>query len=253
MNITGAKGTYTSDVDDDIRVGELGHGLGNDSLATAESAWNGDGATLDGREEGVQHTLTDDEGSIGRLLLGCWTRHPHRPCLHHAVLGLLAIELDLEDLLVDGVVALVGNPGDGSTGARWEENLVDGNEGVLEDSTPDVTTGDVVTDAHRGCELPLLGAVESGDMDTTRDVDAVGVLGDLLEGSLNTIVDVVEQAGAELDGEGLSGSQDGVSYRDTGCWLVPCVSTATPPKGCGKSRGKVYLFPRRPGWWPDRY
>lgn len=67
-------------------------------------------------------------------------------------------------------------------------------------------------------------------MDATGDVDALGGLGDLLEGSLNTVVDVVEQTGAEFDREGLAGSLDGVSYRDTGCSLVPCVSFAWPCK-----------------------
>lgn len=192
----------------------------NDSFAASESTWDGNGTTLDRGEEGVEHTLADDEGPVGGFLLGGGTGHTDGPRLHHAVLGLLAVELDLEDLLVNGVLALGGDLGDGATAARGEDDLVLGNERVLVDDAPDVTARDVVADLHLGLELPLLGAVEGRDSDTAGNVDALGGAGDLLEGSLDTIVDVVEQTRAELDGEGLSGSQDGVANRHTVCLFL---------------------------------
>ena len=68
------------------------------------------------------------------------------------------------------------------------------------DGTPDVTARDVVANLHGGREVPLLLAVKGGCGDAAGDVDALGHLRDLLEGTLNTIVDIVEQTGSELDG-----------------------------------------------------
>lgn len=94
---------------------------------------------------------------------------------------------------------------------------MDLDEGVLEDGSEDVTAGDVVADLGSRGEVPLLGAVERGNRDTTRDVDALGRFRDLLERALDTVVDVVQQAGAELDREGLAGPVDRVADGDTGC------------------------------------
>lgn len=109
-----------------------------------------------------------------------------------------------------------------------------GDEGVFVDGAPDVTAGQVVADLGGGGEVPLLLAVEGVGSDTTGDVDALGHLRDLLEGSLDTIVDVVEQTGAKLDGERLSSTADRVTDRDTGWNLAMsalcrvCVSSRVP-------------------------
>lgn len=239
----------TTNVNNDIGVGEFGHRLRNDRLSTSEGAGDGNSTTLDGGEQGVQHTLTNNEGAVGGLLLSGGTRHTNGPGLHHAVLGLVAVELDLEDLLVDGVAALGGDLGDGSSRARREEDLVGCDEGVLVDGAPDIAAREVVADLHVRGEVPLLLAVEGIRGDATGDVDALGEIGDLLEGSLDTVVDVVEQAGAEFDGERLSGSHDGVTDLDTGCrWKVLLSAWS-----CRYDQRKAYLSPRRPGWWPGRH
>jgi hypothetical protein len=69
-------------------------------------------------------------------------------------------------------------------------------EGVLEDGTPDITAGDVVADLLGRGELPLLLPVECGDGDTAGDIDGARNAGDGLERTLDTVVDVVEEAGA---------------------------------------------------------
>lgn len=205
-----------SDVDNDITVGKLGDGLGNDSLATTEGTGNGNSATLDTREKGVKYTLTDDERLLGNKLLGGGTGDTDGPCLHHGVLGLLAVELDLENVLGDSVLALGGNLGNGTAGAGRQENLVHGDEGVFKDGTPDITTGNVVADLLGGGKLPLLVAVEGGNRYTAGNVDALGGFGNTSEGTLDTVVDAVQQTGTELDGEGLASAEDGVANSDTG-------------------------------------
>jgi hypothetical protein len=96
----------TANVDNNVTVGELGHRLTNDSLSTTESTGDGDGTTLNTGKKGVEDSLADNEGLIGRLLVVGRTGHSNRPGLHHGVLGLLAIELDLEDVIDNGVLAL---------------------------------------------------------------------------------------------------------------------------------------------------
>jgi hypothetical protein len=95
-----------------------------------------------------------------------------------------------------------------------------GKERVLKDGTPNITTREVVADLDGRCELPLLFTVEGRNGDTAGNVNGFGHLGNGLEGTLNTIVDTVEQTGTELDGQGLSGSVDGVTDHDAGCLLV---------------------------------
>lgn len=110
--------------------------------------------------------------------------------MHHAVLGLGAVKVELQNLLLNGIAAFARDTRDGTLGARRQQNLVIADERVLDNSAEDVTAGDVVSDlvlARR--EVPLLLTVESRNVDTAGDVDAVCSLGDALEGTLDTVVD----------------------------------------------------------------
>jgi hypothetical protein len=208
----------TPNVYDNVTVGELGQGLRNDSLSTAKSSRNAHSTTLDTGEERVEHTLADNQRAVRRQLLGRRTRNTHGPAVHHAVLGLGAIEVELQNLLVDGVASLLRDAGDGALGAGREQDLVLAEEAVLEDSAKDITTGDVVADLElAGCEVPLLLAVEGGQVDTTGNVDAVRVVGNALERALDTVVDGLHETGAKLDGQGLSRHAHRVADRHTSC------------------------------------
>lgn len=191
----------TAHVNDDVAIRELRQRLGDDGLAASEGAGNAHGTTLHTREQCIEDTLTDDKRPVGRQLLVGRTGDAYGPLVHHAELALGAVELELQDLLVDSVAALLGDAGDGSLGTGWEQDLVLAEETVLKDNTKNVAAGDVVADLELArCEVPLLLAVESGQVDTTGNVDAVGVVGDALEGTLDTVVDGLHETGAELDG-----------------------------------------------------
>ena len=170
----------TTDVYDDITVGELGNGLRNDGLAAAESTGDGDGTSLHTREQGVEDSLANNEGLVGGTLLGHGSGYTDGPGLQHAVGGGGAVKLNLEDLLLDGIFSLFGDLGDGTPGARGQQDLVDPDEGVLEDGSPDVTTGDVIADLGGGGELPLLSAVDGRGVDSTGDVDTLTLFLNLL-------------------------------------------------------------------------
>jgi hypothetical protein len=227
--------TYTSDVDDNVRVGELGDGLRNDSLAATESTGDTDSTTLDTGEKGVEDTLTDNERRIGAELVVYWTRDTDGPLLHHHVLELLALEFDLEDLLVDGVASSLGDTGDGTASSGRKKDLVVVEQRVLPDGTENVTTGDVVANlVLGGLEVPLSLTVQGGHVDTAGNVDAVGNVRDGLEGALDTVVDGLHQTRAELDGQRLAGSVDGVTDRDTSC--VGSVNRVCFVCGCKRTR-----------------
>ena len=68
---------------------------------------------------------------------------------------------------------------------------MDLDEGVLEDGAPDVTAGDVVADLGSRGELPLFGPVDGGGVNSAGDIDALRLLLNLLEGPLDSIVDVL--------------------------------------------------------------
>jgi hypothetical protein len=208
----------TSNVHDNVTVGELGQGLRNDSLAASESTGNAHSATLDTGEKRVEHTLSDNQRAVRRQLLGRRTGNTHGPAVHHAVLGLGAVEVELQNLLVDGVAALLGDAGDGTLGAGREQDLVLAEQTVLEDGAKDITSSDVVADLElAGCKVPLLLAVEGGQIDTSGDVDAVCVVGNALERALDAVVDGLHETGAELDGQGQSRHAYGVADRHTSC------------------------------------
>lgn len=212
---------YVPHVDDDVRVGELGQRLTNDSLAASESTGNAHGTTLNTGEKSIEHTLSDDKWAIGRKFFGTGTRHTDGPWVHHAVLSLGAVELKLEDLLIHGILALVCDAGDGTLRARGQQNLVVAEQAVLDNATEHITTSDVVSDlVLAGGEVPLLRTVEGRDVDSTGDVNAVGCVGNTLERALDTIIDGLHETGAQLNGERLARPDDWVADRHTGYMMI---------------------------------
>ena len=78
------------------------------TLSASERSRDGGGSSLDAREEGVEDSLTGQEGEIGRLLLGHRTRRSDWPDLVERVSGHLTLELGLEDdVLERGAVGSV--------------------------------------------------------------------------------------------------------------------------------------------------
>ena len=130
--------------------------------------------------------------------------------MHHGELLDLVLKLDGKQRLSDRVLALRRNLGDHATRlAGGEQDLVLPDERVLVHDTPDVAARDVVPDLQGRLEIPQLFAVEGWHGDAGRDVYAVRDNSDLVEGPLDTVEDVVEEAGAELNREGLSGTENG--------------------------------------------
>ena len=65
-------------------------------------------------------------------------------------------------------------------------------------------------------EGPHFGGIKGWNIDSSWDVDRIGVFSDDFEWSLNTVKDLIEDTGTEFDGEGLFGSFDWISYSKAG-------------------------------------
>lgn len=132
------------------------------------------------------------------------------------MLSALPVKLDLQQLLVNGVAAGRRNAGDGAARPGRQQDFVLPQQAVLPDDAPDITTGDVVANLEvGGLEVPFLGTVKGGDRDAAGNVNASGGGADALQRALNTIINGLHQPGTELDGQRLSGSEDGVADRKT--------------------------------------
>lgn len=87
----------------------------------------------------------------------------------------------------------------------WEQT-------VLIDGTEDVALEEKIAFLDFSwLEAPELGGVEGRDINTSGNEDWFWVVGNDLEGSLNTVEDLIEDTGTKFDCEGLFSSFDGVS------------------------------------------
>jgi len=213
-----------TDVSDDIRVRELGEGLGNDSLTATEGTGDGAGTTLSGGEEGIQNTLTGKHRTVTSKLLGGGSALTHGPVLLHGQLldGASASEGDLGDDVCDLVGTLSDDALQCTGDVRGNHDAMLLVELGLVNVTENVTTDDNITglDGGGGGEVPHLVAIKAGDLDTSGDVDILCHVVNVLEGALNTIEDGVQNTRSELKGEGLAGLLDGIADGHTGGVLV---------------------------------
>ena len=127
----------------------------------------------------------------------------HGPELLHAKPLLGALELHLNHLLLNVVVPGRGNVGDCASGSRGEHDAML-HERVFKHNSVNVSGRDSVADLECGwVELPLLSDVQGRDCDSPWDEAVSTCHCNGLEGALDSIEDVVEDARAELDGEWL--------------------------------------------------
>ena len=184
-----------SDINDTVRVGVLGEGLGNTGLTAAEGAWNSASTTLHSGEKSVQHALSGRQGVHGSELLGAGSGRTDGPEMRHTELNTLALGgLDNGNTLCHVVLTLRHNLNDCTAALRRCHNQMLVEKIVLEHMTDLISTGDDGTRAflvvgNEGVEAVL---VEGGEINTTRHEDGLRNLGDRLKWSLNTIEDSLE-------------------------------------------------------------
>jgi len=133
----------------------------------------------------------------------------------HAVGVLLPVELQLDDLVLEGVVSGRGHPGHLSLGLGRKQYFVVIEQVVFEHGTQDVAASEDLAglDPVLGLELPLLVPVQRRQLHALGNEHRVAHGCNLLQGSLNSVENGGEDAGTEFHGQGVPGSQDGVAHR----------------------------------------
>ena len=190
----------------------------HDGLTGAEGAGDGCRTALGDGEHGVNNSLAGAEGHLGGELLDVGATHTDGPLLHHGQFLLLAlVGVDDGDGLQDGVGAGL-DVSDGAGDAMGNHDLVDGG-GSLLDGADDVTAGDGVAHLGGGDEVPLLLSVQRRNLDASGDGGA-GDLHDLLQGTLDTVVNIFKQAGAKLNGQRGAGGDHFRAGADAGGLLI---------------------------------
>jgi len=149
-----------SHIDDDVAVREFGHRLADDGLSAAESARYTHSTTLYTGEEGVQHTLSDNERRVRWQFFVDWSGYSNGPCVHHAVFCLLAIELNLQDLLINRIASFLSNVCYGPSCAWWQEDLVVVQQTVFKDTSVYISSCDVIAHLHRWLEIEFYFSVQ---------------------------------------------------------------------------------------------
>ena len=190
----------------------------NDGLARAEGAGNGGRAALCDGEQSIDDTLTRVHGTCGDEFSGIGSVYTDRPALQHAQLVLDALfVLQHRDGVGHGeATRLYGQQGAAHFGGHHD--LVGYRAGLLH-GTDDVAAGELIARLCGGNEVPLLASVERGNVGAAADCRA-GHLAYLGQGALDTVIDILQHAGPELNGHGHARCLDHRAGAEAGGLLI---------------------------------
>ena len=187
-------------------------------LAGAEGAGHGRRAALGNGEHGVDNPLAGAQGPLRGVLLLIGTADTDGPLLDHGqrhvfpVLGgqggngLRHIKGTALDVL-DGALQVGGH-----------HDFVEHN-GSLGHGADDVAAGDLVAGLGGGGEVPLLLPIHGGNLHAAGDVGA-HLLHDLLQRTLDTVVDALNHAGSKLHAHRSAGGDHVGSGAQAGGLLI---------------------------------
>lgn len=133
------------------------------------------------------------------------------PEVRHVVVGLLAIVLEFDNLLVDVVVAFGSDEGNLTLALRRNHDVVLREEIVLLAVTVDVTTDEGRTNLHGRDEEPELRAVERRHVNTSGDEHTCGLSRNRLQRTLDTVENFSQDTRAQLHGQRFLRSHDWIT------------------------------------------
>ena len=166
-------------------------------LARAEGAGDGGGAALGDGEEGVDDPLTGAQGRSGGVFVLIGTAYADGPLLHHGQVDRLALGgFQHGHRVLHGVVARLGHQLQLAAQIGGHHDLVEHHAGLL-DGADHVAALDGVARLGHGGEVPFLLPVQGGNLDTAGDVGA-RPLHDLLQGALDAVVNILNEARPQL-------------------------------------------------------
>ena len=196
-----------ADVDDDLCFCPFCQLMLGNSLTGTEGAGDGCDTALGDREHRVDDALTGDQGHVGVDLVLVGTAYTDRPLLHetNVLFGAIGGGQDCDDLF-DRVVAFRDGLDGAALEVRGYHDLVVDNVRFL-NGTDDVTGHDGVACSDAGDEVPFLFTVQGRDFDTSLEV-VPDHRADVLQRSLDTVVNCSNEAGPELYAQRSTGRHD---------------------------------------------
>ncbi len=189
-------------------------------LAGAEASGDRSRAAPGEREDRVEHPLAGDQRLDGRQTPDIGAGDADRPLLGERQLARRAVgQFDGHDRFRDrvGTVRLY------FLHHRFGDQR--GHHAAVQDRRrflrfrDDLACGDRVAGMHLHLYVPFPRLIQCGGVDAAGDVFA-GRLGDLLEGTLNAVVDIVENARAERDEDRLVRAVDELARLHAGSLLI---------------------------------
>ena len=191
----------------------------DDRLARAERSGDAGGAAARYREEGVDDALSGREGNLRREALDDGARRTDGPALEHLdlVVAALRVRDDGDGFFYGEFAALYFL--DGSRYSVRNHYSVLDEDGLFYDSD-DVAGADFVSGLRLGLKVPFARAADGGDADASQDIGALRLFLDGFERTLDSVEEFLDKPRGQLDGERLSGADDGLSRREAGSFFV---------------------------------
>ena len=179
----------------------------HDGLAAAERPRDRRRAALGHGEECVHDALAGLERRDGRVLLRVGTAHTNRPLLdHREFLRLALVGLNNSDDVLHSEAAGLDLLHSAAHLGRHHDLMQDRRR--LLHRAEHVAADQVVSHLGDSGEVPLLLAVERGDLLATRQEVAARLLADDLQRALDAVVNILDQTGAELNRQRRAGRHD---------------------------------------------
>ena len=188
-----------ADINDDVCLRPLGQLVLNDRFTGPEGAGNSSNTAFGNGEEGIDNTLTGDQRHIGSQLLLIGAALADGPALHKGQIFFAVFGRYGSDRLVDGKTS--GRDRGKSTFDPVGDHDLLGDQGRFFDGSDDVAGNYLVADLGGSFKVPFLFAVQRRYLDTAGQQIGTGDFHDLVQGTLDTIVDRSDQTGAQFDGK----------------------------------------------------
>ena len=179
----------------------------HDGLAAAERPRDRRRAALGYGKERIHNALAGLERRDGRVLLRVGTAHTNRPLLdHRELLRLALVGLNNSDDVLHSEAAGLDLLHSAAHLGRHHD-LVQDRRRLLH-RAEHVAADQVVSHLGDSGEVPLLLAVERGDLLAARQEVAARLLADDLQRALDAVVNILDQTGAELNRQRRAGRHD---------------------------------------------
>ena len=208
-----------ADVDHDVHVCPLGQLVLHHGLAGAEGPGYGGSAALGDGEHRVDDPLARLQRCLRREFLLVGAAHADRPLLHHGQLTLCTVGgADAGDGPGDVVLPRLRQPRYRAADAVGDHDLVQ-HRLCLRHGAQHIAACHGIADGGGGSKGPQLFAVQRRHLDAAGDVGAHAA-DDLLQRTLDAVVDVLDEARAQLHAEGRAGGDHLCAGAKAGRLLV---------------------------------